>query len=232
MSPTIRSRATCWRHAPARDMPQRASDGYVAATFDSFAASFESKLAKLSYRAPRLVAAMLEDAAGPPAEAVGRARRGLRDRIVRAAGRPVRAHADRRRSLGEDAGAGPREAGLRRVRADGTDGLPAEPARTRSTRSSQPTRSSISVISRRSDRGRVGGASSRRTAGVYAGARRGGLGSGLPSRDARAVHARGALRRAAAVRPGLTPEIAYADLRMESGVPVRGARRAREEGRQ
>jgi predicted TPR repeat methyltransferase len=44
-----------------RDIPVRASDDYVARTFDGFAASFESKLAKLSYRAPALVAAMLED---------------------------------------------------------------------------------------------------------------------------------------------------------------------------
>lgn len=45
-----------------RDIPARASDGFVAKTFDSFAASFESKLAKLSYRAPALVSAMLDDA--------------------------------------------------------------------------------------------------------------------------------------------------------------------------
>jgi predicted TPR repeat methyltransferase len=44
-----------------REVPERASNGFVQATFDSFAASFESKLAKLSYRAPALVAAMLED---------------------------------------------------------------------------------------------------------------------------------------------------------------------------
>jgi predicted TPR repeat methyltransferase len=44
-----------------RDVPERASNGFVETTFDSFAASFESKLAKLSYRAPALVAAMLED---------------------------------------------------------------------------------------------------------------------------------------------------------------------------
>ena len=44
-----------------RDVPDRASSGYVERTFDSFAASFESKLARLSYRAPALVAAMLED---------------------------------------------------------------------------------------------------------------------------------------------------------------------------
>ena len=44
-----------------RDVPERASNGFVEATFDSFAASFEAKLAILSYRAPALVAAMLED---------------------------------------------------------------------------------------------------------------------------------------------------------------------------
>ena len=44
-----------------RDVPERASNGFVEATFDSFAASFEAKLANLSYRAPALVAAMLED---------------------------------------------------------------------------------------------------------------------------------------------------------------------------
>jgi predicted TPR repeat methyltransferase len=44
-----------------REIPVRASNGYVERTFDSFAASFESKLAKLSYRAPALVAAMLDD---------------------------------------------------------------------------------------------------------------------------------------------------------------------------
>ena len=45
-----------------RDVPQRASDAYIEKTFDSFAASFDAKLAKLSYRAPALVAEMLEDA--------------------------------------------------------------------------------------------------------------------------------------------------------------------------
>ena len=44
-----------------RDVPTRASNGFVEGTFDSFASSFDSKLAKLSYRAPALVAAMLED---------------------------------------------------------------------------------------------------------------------------------------------------------------------------
>jgi predicted TPR repeat methyltransferase len=44
-----------------RDVPERASNAFVETTFDSFAASFEAKLARLSYRAPALVAAMLED---------------------------------------------------------------------------------------------------------------------------------------------------------------------------
>ena len=44
-----------------RDVPLRASDAFVECTFDSFAASFDSKLAKLSYRAPALVAEMLAD---------------------------------------------------------------------------------------------------------------------------------------------------------------------------
>jgi predicted TPR repeat methyltransferase len=42
-------------------VPERASDGFVRTTFDSFAASFASKLAKLSYRAPALIAATLEN---------------------------------------------------------------------------------------------------------------------------------------------------------------------------
>src|SRR6185436_3305072 len=44
-----------------RDVPERASDGFIEQTFDSFAGSFDSKLAKLLYRAPTLVAAMLAE---------------------------------------------------------------------------------------------------------------------------------------------------------------------------
>jgi predicted TPR repeat methyltransferase len=43
-----------------RNVPIRASAEFVERTFDSFAASFESKLERLSYRAPALVAAMLQ----------------------------------------------------------------------------------------------------------------------------------------------------------------------------
>jgi predicted TPR repeat methyltransferase len=52
----LHMRAACG----GRDAPVRASNGFVERTFDSFAASFEAKLEQLSYRAPALVAAMLE----------------------------------------------------------------------------------------------------------------------------------------------------------------------------
>ena len=54
----------------SRDVPARASNGFVAETFDSFAANFETKLAKLSYRAPALVAAMLEASGRGPAKSL------------------------------------------------------------------------------------------------------------------------------------------------------------------
>jgi predicted TPR repeat methyltransferase len=45
-----------------RDVPARASDEYVQKIFDSFAGSFEVKLARLNYRAPWLVADSLGEA--------------------------------------------------------------------------------------------------------------------------------------------------------------------------
>jgi predicted TPR repeat methyltransferase len=53
-----------------REIPLRASNGFVEGTFDSFASSFESKLEKLSYRAPALVAAMLEDSGIEPSKSL------------------------------------------------------------------------------------------------------------------------------------------------------------------
>ena len=49
-------------------VPPRASDAFVEATFDSFASSFDAKLSKLLYRAPALVAAMLEEPGVEPAK--------------------------------------------------------------------------------------------------------------------------------------------------------------------
>jgi predicted TPR repeat methyltransferase len=51
------------------NVPLRASDVYVERSFDDFAATFESKLAHLSYRAPALVGGALAQAAGTPAKA-------------------------------------------------------------------------------------------------------------------------------------------------------------------
>jgi len=48
-----------------RAVPPRAADEYVEKVFDDFAASFDAKLAQLSYRAPSLVGAMLEDSGLP-----------------------------------------------------------------------------------------------------------------------------------------------------------------------
>jgi len=47
------------------DVPERASDDFVATVFDRFAASFDSKLESLDYRAPALIAEALAEAIGP-----------------------------------------------------------------------------------------------------------------------------------------------------------------------
>ena len=60
----LHMRAACSGEA----VPARASDAYIQKAFDGFAPSFESKLARLAYQAPQLVAATVADA-GAPAEA-------------------------------------------------------------------------------------------------------------------------------------------------------------------
>lgn len=52
--------AACSNQAP----PPRASDGYVEKTFDAFAATFDANLSALEYRAPQLVASLLEEQLG------------------------------------------------------------------------------------------------------------------------------------------------------------------------
>jgi predicted TPR repeat methyltransferase len=49
-----------------KDVPKRASDAFVAATFDEFAQSFDAKLESLNYRAPELVAATVSKLLGAP----------------------------------------------------------------------------------------------------------------------------------------------------------------------
>jgi predicted TPR repeat methyltransferase len=53
-----------------RDVPARASDAYIETTFDSFAATFDAKLAKLLYRAPTLVVEALAESGVEPAKAL------------------------------------------------------------------------------------------------------------------------------------------------------------------
>src|SRR5262249_52601385 len=53
-----------------RGVPARASDAFVEASFDTFAESFERKLEQLSYRAPSLVAAAIKDSGLVPAGAL------------------------------------------------------------------------------------------------------------------------------------------------------------------
>lgn len=55
------------QNASATAAPARASDDYVQQVFDSFAASFDSKLEALNYRAPGLVVEALREAVGAPA---------------------------------------------------------------------------------------------------------------------------------------------------------------------
>jgi len=53
-----------------QDVPARASDAYVEATFDSFAGSFDEKLERLDYRAPQLIAQALERACDTPTKSL------------------------------------------------------------------------------------------------------------------------------------------------------------------
>lgn len=51
-----------------KDIPPRASDGYVRQLFDDFSASFDESLARLDYRGPKLVGEFVERTLGPGKE--------------------------------------------------------------------------------------------------------------------------------------------------------------------
>jgi predicted TPR repeat methyltransferase len=57
----LHMRAACSGEA----VPARAADAYIQQAFDGFAASFETKLERLAYRAPQIVTAMLADSGAP-----------------------------------------------------------------------------------------------------------------------------------------------------------------------
>jgi predicted TPR repeat methyltransferase len=52
------------------DVPDRASDAYVEALFDDFAARFDHKLAVLEYRAPELIGERVAESSGAPSGAL------------------------------------------------------------------------------------------------------------------------------------------------------------------
>jgi predicted TPR repeat methyltransferase len=52
--------------ATGSNTPTRASDAFVEATFDGFAASFDSNLQNLDYRAPELITAVIREVIGEP----------------------------------------------------------------------------------------------------------------------------------------------------------------------
>jgi predicted TPR repeat methyltransferase len=53
-----------------RNVPARASDAFIETTFDSFAVSFDSKLAKLAYQAPALIAETLKRSGVAPSNSL------------------------------------------------------------------------------------------------------------------------------------------------------------------
>ena len=203
-----------------RDVPARASDGFVEGTFDSFAASFESKLAKLSYRAPALVAAMLEDAGLEPAKSLDVLDAGCGTGLC---GPLVAPYA--RRLTGVDLSAGmlaqAREKNVydELVKSELTAYLRDSPER--STSSSRPTRSCTSGRWTRSSlrrRRRCGPAACSSSRSRTRAPTR----TSTTASSCTAATPLPGLRRAAARGAGLVPEIAQAELRMESGMPVAG----------
>ena len=86
-----------------RDVPARASDAFIETTFDSFAASFDAKLASLAYRAPALVAEMLAHAGVDPSRSLDVVDAGCGTGSLRSAYRTVRAAPGRGRPVRGDA---------------------------------------------------------------------------------------------------------------------------------
>ena len=112
--------AACTGH----DVPARASNGFVERTFDGFAASFESKLERLSYRAPALVAAMIEEAGVERAKRLDVLDAGCGTGLCGPLLAPYARRLVGRRSLGRHADAGEGEGDLRHARTMRADAVP------------------------------------------------------------------------------------------------------------
>ena len=98
-----------------RDVPPRASDAFIERTFDSFAASFDSKLARLSYRAPALVAEMLKRSGIAPTKSLDVLDAGCGTGLCGALIAPYARRLDRSRPLRAHARPGSPEECLRRA---------------------------------------------------------------------------------------------------------------------
>ena len=205
-----------------RDVPARASDAFIETTFDSFAASFDAKLASLAYRAPALVAEMLARAGVDASRSLDVARRRLRHRALRTARRAVRTAPGRGRPVRGDARPRARAERLRRAGQARADRVPARlPRLVRRDRVSRHAR--LLRPARRGRRGRRERAASRRRPRLH---RRGTLrhrdeaGYSL-SPNGRYRHTPGYVERVLA-DAGLQSEIVPAELRLEAGEPVAG----------
>ena len=212
------------RRLPRRGAPERASDAYVEQAFDEFAASFDSKLTALGYRAPALVAEALAATLPAPARQLDIADLGCGTGLCG----PLVAPWARRLS-GCDLSAAMLELAQRRAVYDQLDKaellvyLPTRPER--STSSSRPTRSAISARSRR-------GRAARRARRIAHGGPPRLHGRGLarrrrrepPVASARPVRARARATCApCSTAPGFARQRIVADvLRSEGGLPVRG----------
>ena len=207
--------AACSGH----DVPPRASDEFVETTFDSFAASFDSKLAKLSYRAPALVAEMLAERSE---------RRRASTCSMPAAEQDCAARSSRSMRAAWSASTCPRMLAQARAR-DVYDELVkreltaylSDSTGDVRCRSSRRTRSSISGRSRRR-RGRRERVTPRRPAHLHRRGvdRRDRCGYSI-SVNGRYCHARAYVERVLA-DASLRSEIVPAELRLEAGEPVAG----------
>ena len=109
-----------------QNVPLRAPDDYVQQIFDSFAASFEAKLARLNYRAPSLVAMSLGRGRSCPPNA--RSTSSTSDAARASAGRCWRRMRGRWSGWISPTGMlkhAAAEAGLPRAGPGGADGVPA-----------------------------------------------------------------------------------------------------------
>ena len=203
------------------DVPPRASDEYVQQIFDSFAASFEAKLARLEYRAPSLVA---ECSARPVVPPKARSTSSTSAAAPACAGRCWRR--TRGRLVGVDLSGGMLKHAAEKqvydelVQAELTEYLSVTTGVRR--RSSPPTRSCTSARSRRVAAARRGAAAGR-TVRLH---RREEAEPELAQSyriqpHGRYTHGAGYVERCSA-SADWSQHIGRAELRMEAGLPVAG----------